>query len=96
MGNDVNNCASILTPCQTLAGAAAQVAVGGEVIILNSGDYGPVTITRALTIEAPPGVLGFIQVLLKGVWKGFMRFSGVGVGIWSNRGRSWRRGYERT
>ena len=60
-GNDANNCASILTPCQTLAGAAASVAAGGEVIVLDSGGYGPVTVTRAVTIEAPAGVLAFIH-----------------------------------
>ena len=60
-GNDANACNSILTPCQTLAGAVAQVVAGGEVIILNSGGYGPVTITRGVTIEAPPGVLAFVH-----------------------------------
>ncbi len=60
-GNDANNCASILTPCQTLAGAVADVASGGEAIILDSGGYGPVTITRPVTIEAPPGVLAFVH-----------------------------------
>ena len=60
-GNDSNPCSSILTPCQTIAGAAAQLNPGGEAIVLDSGGYGVVTITKALTIEAPPGVLAFVH-----------------------------------
>jgi hypothetical protein len=29
------------------------------------------------------------------VWKGFIRFSGGGVGRRSSKGRSWRRGFAR-
>jgi len=60
-GNDANSCDNILTPCQTFAGAVLQLNPGGEVIVLDSGGYGPVTITQALTIEAPPGVIAFIH-----------------------------------
>lgn len=60
-GNDANACASILTPCQTLTGAAAQLNPGGEAIVLDSGGYGSLTVTKALTIEAPPGVLAFVH-----------------------------------
>jgi hypothetical protein len=60
-GNDANACNNILTPCQTFAGAVVQLNPGGEAIVLDSGGYGPVTITQSLTIEAPPGVLAFIH-----------------------------------
>src|ERR1017187_5798420 len=60
-GNDANSCDNILTPCQTFAGAVLQLNPGGEAIVLDSGGYGPVTITQSLTIEAPPGVLAFIH-----------------------------------
>src|ERR1035438_611244 len=60
-GNDSNPCNNILTPCQTFAGAVLQLNPGGEAIVLDSGGYGPVTITQSLTIEAPPGVLAFIH-----------------------------------
>src|ERR1022692_2055295 len=60
-GNDSNACNNILTPCQTFAGAVLQLNPGGEAIVLDSGGYGPVTITQAVTIEAPPGVLAFIH-----------------------------------
>lgn len=60
-GNDANSCSSVTTPCQTFAGAVAQVNAGGEVIVLDSGGYGSVTITKSLTIEAPAGVTAFIH-----------------------------------
>jgi hypothetical protein len=60
-GNNANSCDNILTPCQTFAGAVLQLNSGGEAIVLDSGGYGPVTITQSLTIEAPPGVLAFIH-----------------------------------
>lgn len=58
-GNDANACNSITTPCQTFQGAVNQVAAGGSVIVLDTGGYGPVTIGKALTIEAPTGVIAF-------------------------------------
>ncbi len=60
-GNDANTCDNILAPCQTFAGAVTKLNPGGEAIVLDSGGYGPVTITMPLTIEAPPGVLAFIH-----------------------------------
>ena len=60
-GSDSNACDNILTPCQTFAGAVAEVNPGGEVIVLETGGYGPVTLAHAVTIEAPPGVLAFIH-----------------------------------
>jgi hypothetical protein len=60
-GNDANSCGNILTPCQTFAGAVLQLNPGGEAIVLDSGGYGPVTITQSLIIEAPPGVVAFIH-----------------------------------
>src|ERR1039457_4867422 len=60
-GNDSNSCDNILTPCQTFAGAVLQLNPGGEAIVLDSGGYGPVTITQSVIIEAPPGVLAFIH-----------------------------------
>jgi len=60
-GNNANACDNIATPCQTFAGAVVQLNPGGEAIVLDSGGYGPVTITQSLTIEAPAGVLAFIH-----------------------------------
>lgn len=60
-GNDANGCNNINTPCQTFQGAVNQVAAGGSVIVLSTGGYGAVTIDKALTIEAPTGVVAFIH-----------------------------------
>lgn len=60
-GNDSNACSNILTPCQTFAGSVLQLNPGGEAIVLDSGGYGPVTITQSVIIEAPTGVLAFIH-----------------------------------
>ena len=60
-GNNANSCDNVLTPCQTLAGAVLQLNPGGEAIVLDSGGYGPVTITQSVTIEAPPGVTAFVH-----------------------------------
>jgi hypothetical protein len=60
-GNDLNACNNINTPCQTLQGAVNQVAAGGAVLVLDSGGYGPVTINKAVTVEAPAGVEAFIH-----------------------------------
>jgi hypothetical protein len=60
-GNNANSCDNIGTPCQTFAGAVLQLNPDGEVIVLDSGGYGPVTITQGVTIEAPAGVTAFIH-----------------------------------
>ncbi len=60
-GNDSNACDYVGSPCQTFAGAVIQLNPGGEVIVLDSGGYGPVTITQSVTIEAPAGVTAFIH-----------------------------------
>ena len=60
-GNDANTCDSVNAPCKTFAGAVTKLNPGGEAIVLDSGGYGPVTITQAVTIEAPVGVTAFIH-----------------------------------
>ena len=60
-GNDANACDNVSTPCQTLAGAIIQLNPDGAAIVLDSGGYGPVTITQGVTIEAPAGVTAFIH-----------------------------------
>src|SRR5262245_15959804 len=55
IGKDSASCGAILSPCKTFAGAAAAVSPGGTVVVLTVGEFGPVTITKALTIEAVEG-----------------------------------------
>jgi hypothetical protein len=59
-GNDANACTRS-APCATFAGALAKTSAGGEIDVADAGDYGPVTISQSVSIEAV-GVLATIQV----------------------------------
>jgi hypothetical protein len=48
-GSDSNPCTRI-SPCLTFAVALAQTPAGGEIDVLDPGDFGPVTITKSITI----------------------------------------------
>lgn len=61
-GNDANSCARS-QPCRTFAVATAAVDAGGEIIVLDSGSYGAVTITKALSIIAPDGIYAGITAV---------------------------------
>lgn len=63
-GSDSNNC-TISAPCKTFAGAIALTNAGGEIVVLNSGGYGPVTITKSITISSI-GVEGAITTASAG------------------------------
>ena len=54
-GNDANPCSRSL-PCRSFSAAIAQTDVGGEVIALDSGGYGVVTINQPVSLIAPSGV----------------------------------------
>jgi len=64
-GSDSNtgaNCAPT-APCRSFAAALSVTASGGEVVVLDSGGYGPPgTITQSVTITAPEGVYAGISV----------------------------------
>jgi hypothetical protein len=61
VGNDANTC-SIAQPCRSFSAALSHTDAGGEIVVLDSAGYGPVTITKSVTIEAPAGVLAGISV----------------------------------
>src|ERR1700692_3336646 len=54
-GADVGAC-SFSAPCQSLDYALSAVEPGGEITILDSAGYNPITITIGVTITVPPGV----------------------------------------
>jgi hypothetical protein len=56
-GNDANTCNVPATPCRTYTGAISQVTPGGTVIVMDSGTFGGGTISQAVTINAPLGVV---------------------------------------
>lgn len=53
-GSDANPCTTIL-PCRALDRAISQTNADGEVIILDSGGFGPFTVDKSLTVAAAPG-----------------------------------------
>jgi hypothetical protein len=58
LGNDANPCTRD-SPCLTFAGAYANTTAGGEIDVLDPGDYGPLTITQSLRIaNGAAGVAG--------------------------------------
>jgi len=59
-GNDTNDCTQS-TPCRTFAGAAAKTAAKGSITALDSSTYGLITIDKALTIQAAPGVYAALE-----------------------------------
>jgi hypothetical protein len=48
-GSDANPCTRS-SPCLTFAAALAQTPAGGEISVLDPGDFGPVTINKAVSI----------------------------------------------
>jgi hypothetical protein len=58
-----NPACSIATPCRSFGAAVTAANAGGEVIVLDSGGYGAVTITKAIAIIAPSGVYAGVSVL---------------------------------
>jgi len=68
-GNDANPC-SLPQPCRGFARAVSQTSPSGEVIVLDSAGYGPVTITKSLSLIAPAGIHAGITV-----------FSGDGITV---------------
>ncbi len=63
-GNDANtasNC-SLVYPCRNFGAALTVVDTGGEIIVLDSGSYAPVTIGKSVSLIAPRGVFAGIPV----------------------------------
>jgi nitrous oxidase accessory protein NosD len=69
LGSDSNPC-NRTAPCRTFAQAILGTNPGGEVIVLDSAGYGAFTISKAVSIVAPPGVYAGISV-----------FSGDGIDV---------------
>jgi hypothetical protein len=69
LGNDGNPC-SRTAPCRTFPQAISQTNSSGEVYVLDSAGYAAFTITKPVSIVAPPGVTAGVSV-----------FSGDGITI---------------
>src|SRR5262249_29986155 len=58
-GSDNNPCTA-LSPCKTFQAALALTIAGGEIFVLNSANYGAVTINKALTITSEGAMAGVL------------------------------------
>src|SRR5215471_8524837 len=54
-GNDANPC-TFGSPCKTFQQAVNVVDPSGEVTAIDSAGFGPITITKSVTITSPDGV----------------------------------------
>jgi hypothetical protein len=59
--NTASNC-STTAPCRGFTAALTVTDAGGEIIVLSSGGYGPVTINKSVSIIAPEGIYAGISV----------------------------------
>lgn len=67
VGDDANPC-SRTAPCKTFAGAISKTAANGEINVLDSGGFGAVTITKAITIDGSGGsIAGILASSVNGV-----------------------------
>jgi hypothetical protein len=72
-GLDTNNC-SLAAPCRSFAGAYAKTNAGGEIDVLDTAGYGPLTITGAISIVNDGGTA---SVLVPSGGNGFTINAGV-------------------
>ena len=71
-GLDTNSC-NLANPCRSFNVAIGATLAGGEVVILDTAGYGPMTINKSIKVIGPAGVYGGISVLGAG--------SGITTGI---------------
>jgi hypothetical protein len=67
-GDDNGSCTAS-SPCKSFSAALAATTAGGEIYVLNSADYGPVTISQSVTIYS------------EGATGGILATSGTGITI---------------
>ncbi|MEQ1777343.1 MAG: right-handed parallel beta-helix repeat-containing protein [Nitrosomonas sp.] len=75
-GNDANPCDRDL-PCRLFAKAMDVTDTNGEVVVLDSANYAPITITKSISLTAAPGTYAGIAVSSAGT-------SGVTIGAGVN------------
>lgn len=59
VGDDANP-GSRTAPCKTFAGAASKTSIGGEIDVLDPGDFSPMTVAKALVIDGKGPVAGIM------------------------------------
>ena len=66
VGDDVNPC-SRTAPCKTFAGAISKTAAGGEINCIDSGGFGALTITKAITLDCETVEAGVLVAGTNGI-----------------------------
>jgi hypothetical protein len=66
VGDDANPC-SRTAPCKTFAGAISKTAATGEINCLDSGGFGGVTITKAITLHCEGVTAGILVAATNGI-----------------------------
>lgn len=66
VGDDANPC-SRTAPCKTFAGAISKTAAGGEINCIDSGAFGAVNITKAMTIDCVTHEAGVLATGTTGI-----------------------------
>jgi trimeric autotransporter adhesin len=61
-GFDTNPC-TLTAPCRGFLAAYAQTDANGEIVVLESGGYGGLTIGKSVTVTSPAGVYAGVSVL---------------------------------
>ncbi|MEQ1583425.1 MAG: right-handed parallel beta-helix repeat-containing protein [Nitrosomonas sp.] len=64
-GNDANPCGRVL-PCRLISRAMVETDTNGEVVVLDSANFLPITITKSITLTAPPGIYAGITSTVAG------------------------------
>src|SRR2546425_6215321 len=59
-GDDLSPTCSRTAPCKTFQGAYNKTAAGGEINCLDSGGFGTLTITMAVTVSCEAGTAGIL------------------------------------
>jgi hypothetical protein len=77
-GSDANLCTR-LQPCRNFAAALLQTDPGGEVVVLDSGGYGVVTITQSVSLISPTGVYAGLTAATVGA--AAIRVDGDGLSV---------------
>lgn len=77
-GDDAAAC-TLAAPCRSFTAALAQTDANGEIVVLDTGGYGRVTINKSVTIAAPAGVHAGITVFAGTNGVDVSRFDGIVV-----------------
>ncbi|MFN2579236.1 MAG: hypothetical protein ABR607_16320 [Pyrinomonadaceae bacterium] len=66
VGDDANPC-SRTAPCKTFAGALSKTLAGGEIDALDPGGFGPVIISKSITIDGTGVIAGILAAETTGI-----------------------------